>query len=283
MDEFDYEKLFSLGFANLGTLIAFPILVFWNPWGSSFFLQILPCLLVYLGCWFGLNLLESVCRWFWRDELAQDDYLMPWLRSLPLQLICLSLFAQPQVGKYLLLAGLTGLVLAFGPQTRTFKDLPKRGLCLYFVCLFVVFVFTRPMFIGGDGYSEKIFIVKANMHTFQTMLESYFAEHRHFPPHLPELKQDGNKPGKEYWKEFTNPMTGMSGFGRSYREYPPAGILPPFLEGFGFRLYRQLSRPDQAGLVVYRYLNPKQYHIYGLDKTGNLIQNKGQTLVLTHN
>lgn len=58
--------------------------------------------------------------------------------------------------------------------------------------------------------------LKANMHTLQTMVETYAVDWGGcYPKNLTALKQEATIPGKEYWKEIVNPITGKSGLGKS--------------------------------------------------------------------
>ncbi|PIQ25643.1 hypothetical protein COW36_21615 [bacterium (Candidatus Blackallbacteria) CG17_big_fil_post_rev_8_21_14_2_50_48_46] len=115
--------------------------------------------------------------------------------------------------------------------------------------------------------------VKANMHTLQTMVETYGVDFAGtYPPHLAVLEEEAKKTGgySPYWKELTNPFTGKVGMGQrgalmDYKDYTPS--------------------PDFAGMVLYQVdpgENPTKYWIYGVDQKGELIQDRGSVFVLSN-
>ncbi|MEK7432809.1 MAG: hypothetical protein AABZ74_06740 [Cyanobacteriota bacterium] len=54
--------------------------------------------------------------------------------------------------------------------------------------------------------------VKSNMHTFQTLLETYSVDHNgNYPKNVEELKKDATKGNNKYWKDFKNPYTNQEG------------------------------------------------------------------------
>ncbi len=122
-----------------------------------------------------------------------------------------------------------------------------------------------------DGRS-KLSSVKANMHTLQTVVETYAVDWGGvYAPNLTALKYEGTRPGREYWKEFTNPFTAKSGAHLSY-----SNNLPP----------TDQPNPLQKGQVIYVPVISDgpiiRYYIYGLDKNGGRIQDKGGDLTLSN-
>lgn len=115
----------------------------------------------------------------------------------------------------------------------------------------------------GNGDRAKISSVKANAHTLQTMVETYYIDHSGYPATLNELYQEAN--GKyEYWKDYGNPYSDQRGIGATYSDEGPA-VVP--------------------GTVAYKVLRDKKgrlndYVIYGYDPNGKRIQDKGQDYVL---
>lgn len=121
---------------------------------------------------------------------------------------------------------------------------------------------------GEDGRPSS---VKANMHTLQTAVETYALDWKgKYPRDLQALKTEATRPGREYWKEFTNPYTGQSGLNLSYTDK----LLPPG------------SNRDSRGLVIYSPVTSSQgiasYYIYGLGKSGERIQDRGHDLTLSN-
>lgn len=123
----------------------------------------------------------------------------------------------------------------------------------------------------------RISSVKANMHTLQTLVETYGVDWGGgYPSNMKSLKQEAVVVGREYWKEFTNPFSGVSGSGKSYMDY---------------RTYKFYTIPQRslAGMVLYQPLPPDpkskeivNYRIWGCDENGKLIQDKGQDFYLSN-
>lgn len=169
------------------------------------------------------------------------------------------------------------LILMFNGQSALHDILAKANLTAipdfkssrllpYFMLLIVMGVLVAialPNFIGTCGRS-KISSVKANMHTTQTMLETYAVDWGGiYPPNMEALYEEANQPGRAYWKEFSNPFLGYSGAGKSYTD-----------EG----------KKTEPGIVTYEPVgNPiTTYYIYGYNKGGTKTQQKGQNFYLTN-
>jgi hypothetical protein len=110
-------------------------------------------------------------------------------------------------------------------------------------------------FNGSAMSRAKLSSVKANMHTLQTMVETYGVDHGGtYAPDLDILLQaaENNSYGS-YWKDFTNPFTSQRGIGlrgaiMAFKDYSPS--------------------PDFAGMVLYKPgegKEPTTYWIYGVD------------------
>jgi hypothetical protein len=165
------------------------------------------------------------------------------------------------------------------------------GLGCYLITLFVLIPFLLGFRVFGCDCS-KISSVKANMHTLRTLAESYAVDHRgQYPKSVGELKTEAEK--QRYWKDFTNPFTSLSGEQRSYEDFRPEwlnhGLLtepipePLYNDVMGIRFFRNVHTvcPTCPGMVLYN-VSANKYFIYGLDKSGRLIRDKGQTLVLSN-
>lgn len=105
---------------------------------------------------------------------------------------------------------------------------------------------------------------KAYMHTLQTIAETYAVDWGgQYAPSVQVLEQEARKPGREYWKTWKNSYTEYEGYGKSYaNEWDP----------------------KSEGLVTYEPIGPAytKYYIYGYDKKGQRIQNKGKDFFLTN-
>ncbi len=108
----------------------------------------------------------------------------------------------------------------------------------------------------------KLSSVKANMHTLQTMVETYGVDHGGtYASDLDLLlKAAENNSYGSYWKDFVNPFTSQRGIGlrgaiMAFKDYSPS--------------------PDFAGMVLYKPgegKEPTTYWIYGVDQNGELIK-----------
>lgn len=132
------------------------------------------------------------------------------------------------------------------------------------------------LFTGAQDRA-RISSVKANMHTLQTIVETYGVDWAGvYAPDLLTLVREAKKSGVEYWKDFTNPFTGKSGAGKAgsvtdYRSYQNSSDHKSFA---GLVLYEPLPEKGRKEIVSYK--------IYGCDANGELIQDKGQLFYLTN-
>lgn len=126
--------------------------------------------------------------------------------------------------------------------------------------------------------------VKANMHTTQTMVETYAVDWKGFyPDNIESLNKEAinNKTGI-YWKDLINPMTKKTGLGKN-------GSL------INYSTYNSMKSNSLSlkGSVVYQPLDCKidktakrnlckSYKIYGLDNKGKTIKDKGSDFYLTN-
>lgn len=120
-----------------------------------------------------------------------------------------------------------------------------------------------PNFSGSCSRSP-ISSVKANMHTLQTIAETYAVDWGgQYAPTVQVLKQEAEKGKNAYWKDFTNPFSGYSGLEKSYANESDA---------------------KSEGFVTYEPIAPHftHYFIYGYDKKGQRVQDKGQDFFLTN-
>ncbi len=173
----------------------------------------------------------------------------------------------------------------------------------FVILLFVCFQAFSP-FIGPSGCAP-ISSVKANMHTFETLVEIYAVDHRKKTPvNVNLLKKAASHPNKNaYWKEFTNPMTNQSGFGKSYSDISKSELRllaispeqdidsPPYPKYlprtwrcgvFGISLCQAELKHKYTGQVLYYRINDSHYLLYGVDKKGTLIKDKGELFTLSN-
>lgn len=169
---------------------------------------------------------------------------------------------------------------------------PRRqviALCAYLLFMLCLgpFAVRWLMPVQREGHALSI---KTNMHSFQTIIETYGVEQQQYPENVAELKLKASqtRAGMAYWKELHNPYTldaeleayvDFDAFvpkdmplehfppGSPHRQHPGVFQLPP-------------ARLDYAGRVVYRRLDPTHYVLYGTQRDGRFLREKGQIFVL---
>lgn len=125
-----------------------------------------------------------------------------------------------------------------------------------------------PLLNQDSIHRSKISSVKANMHTLQTMIETYAIDWGGvYPQELEQVYAETRQPGREYWKDFTNPATGQTGLGQALAN------AKAFLPGGDFK-----------GIVLYEPLGSDpscitSYKITGVDPDGELIKNRSSESV----
>jgi hypothetical protein len=116
--------------------------------------------------------------------------------------------------------------------------------------------------------------VKANMMSYQTMVETYGVDWAgEYPSNLKILNKEAQNSASPYWVDTTNPFTGKMGIGLNsaaidYSEYK-----------------KNPNHKVFAGMVLYEPLLDKKkqkilgYKIYGCDQNGLLIKEKNKVLI----
>lgn len=125
-------------------------------------------------------------------------------------------------------------------------------LMVVIVIIGILVAIALPNFIGAQDRA-KVASVKANMHTFQTALETYAVDWGgQYPTNSANAKTQATTDG--YWKEFVNPVDKS--------------------------VVSLTDSTATSGAVGYNFINATRYYLYGSDKTGALIKDKGQPFVL---
>ncbi|PKL76396.1 MAG: hypothetical protein CVV27_10465, partial [Candidatus Melainabacteria bacterium HGW-Melainabacteria-1] len=122
----------------------------------------------------------------------------------------------------------------------------------------------------------RISSVKANMHTLQTLVETYAVDWGGiYPRNLQDLYAEASRKTDygSYWRDVKNPYSAQSGIGHQ-------GSL------LDFKNYLPEAKADFKGLAMYQPLpgpEPTSYAIYGTDQHGDLIQDRqGGVFVLSN-
>lgn len=287
--------LFNL-FAGLG-LMPICLLTHLGPCANNstrYFLN-LPLVICLFGAWFSLGFLEAFLLCARPYHLKKKDkglcqmWLFCLLQSLAMLLICLSVMALENAAKYYLVASLICVALSkiltgsvdtgIGSWRRILHRiaLPLRvfwqwgwghGLVLFWV--FVYF----SVFPSGAVDCGKSSAVKANMHTLQTMIETYSDRHQIFPESLSELRRDALQ--GNYWKAFSNPFEGSVDIGKALINHP-VPFQTSYWDYGGIRFFVHNRYP---GRVSYERLSANRYRIYGFNGVSMLLQDKGKPFFL---
>lgn len=160
------------------------------------------------------------------------------------------------------------ITLFFGFLFLTYKLLGiviKSILIRFFiVSLLVVFIIfmSLPNFIS-DGGRSKVSSVKANAHTLQTMLETYAVDFKGiYPPNIKALEIEAKKNVNPYWKELKNPFNANTNTA---------------LDNFN-----ELSKKVDGTVLYVPVINKNyevvKYFIYGVDKNGKSLKEKGNEI-----
>ena len=133
-------------------------------------------------------------------------------------------------------------------------------LMVVIVIIGILVAIALPNFIGAQDRA-KVASVKANMHTYQTALETYAVDWGgQYPADEEGAKDDSTDNNGNYWKDFTNPIDQSLS---SYTTTTGTGTLS-----------------SANGMVGYDAVNTTTYYIYGYDKDANPIKDKGRIFTL---
>jgi hypothetical protein len=116
-------------------------------------------------------------------------------------------------------------------------------------------------------------LLKANMHTTQTLTETYAVDYGGiYALGMEALYEEASKPELNYWKDFKNPYTGKTGYGKD----------GAFMDFKAYKNYK--PHPDLKGLVLFQPVITYdsygkknicvKYYIYATDETGDLLKDK---------
>ena len=140
-------------------------------------------------------------------------------------------------------------------------------LMVVIVIIGILVAIALPNFIGAQDRA-KISSVKANMHTVQTMLETYGVDWGGtYPGTAAILATEANTASNPYWKNFVNPFSS----GTATAALPGPALIDYAAAAVG-----------NAGKTGYDAASTTKYYLYGYDKVGNFIKDKGSNFTLSN-
>ena len=162
-------------------------------------------------------------------------------------------------------------------------------LMVVIVIIGILVAIALPNFVGAQDRA-KISSVKANMHTFQVMLETYGVDHGGtYPNTMTSLAADAK--ASNYVKSYTNPFTMVTldidnaNPGKNLAEVITGSFAPSSWTSAA--VYGGAGGTACVGQVIYRRSLPAEsytrYTLYGLDKNAQFITNKGIIFVVSNN
>lgn len=156
-------------------------------------------------------------------------------------------------------------------KIKSQKGFTLIELMVVIVIIGILVAIALPNFIGAQDRA-KISSVKANMHTVQTMLETYAVDWGGtYPSTVASLVSEAQNSSNPYYKDFTNPFTGKS-----------MGSNGANVGNGMYDLVNTTTAAANAGLVGYEDSGTTKYYLYGNDKVGAIIKDKGSFFVLSN-
>ncbi|MFN8672093.1 MAG: prepilin-type N-terminal cleavage/methylation domain-containing protein [Candidatus Sericytochromatia bacterium] len=143
-------------------------------------------------------------------------------------------------------------------------------LMVVIVIIGILVAIALPNFIAAQDRA-KVASVKSNMHTFQTIVETYAVDFGGlYATGSIQLKSAATQASNSYWKDFKNPFSGLTGIPGACADYTVPNIIEVGKVGYN---------PIIIGTVATKYF------IYGGDKKTNtpIKDESGNPLVLSNN
>ena len=148
-------------------------------------------------------------------------------------------------------------------------------LMVVIVIIGILVAIALPNFIGAQDRA-KISSVKANMHTVQTMMETYGVDWGGTYPDgagaAVALQSEATNNTNAYWKDFSNPFTSLS----------TSAALTNGLDDIADPTATAVAQKGIVMLDETATPDTTVYYIYGGDKVGAPIKDKGINLVLSN-
>jgi len=141
-------------------------------------------------------------------------------------------------------------------------------LMVVIVIIGILVAIALPNFIGAQDRA-KISSIKANMHTVQTMLETYGVDWGGtYPGTVALLSAEASGASNPYWKDFVNPFSSANATSAA----PGAALID----------YAASGTATNAGKTGYDAASSTKYYLYGYDKVGAFLKDKGRNFTLSN-
>ena len=152
-------------------------------------------------------------------------------------------------------------------KVKNQKGFTLIELMVVIVIIGILVAIALPNFIGAQDRA-KLSSVKANMHTYQTIVETYAVDWGgSYGANIAEVSTEATTASNPYYKTFVNP------FGSSFSSITNVG---------GTAIPNAGASLGMTGVVAYTRPATSSYAVYGGDKTGTTLKDKGTVFFLTN-
>lgn len=230
------------------------------------------------------QLLLLIC-WICLGNLAGLLVVIPKVRESP-YFILYTLFLILSLGFKFVLGPLLGYLLKVKlPEGSNAVHLwGVGGIFLLFLSLL-----SSPNAVGSHCDPHRNSSVKANMHTMQTMFETYGVDWGgSFPATFRQIETEARMANNPYWKDFYQPYTDFASQPAQTDFNPKVGIprrpKPIVWAGlyFGHAPDLSVDKRYPPGQVIFEAFSETQYFLYGSDRDGYIIEEKNEPFVLSN-
>ena len=160
--------------------------------------------------------------------------------------------------------------------SRNQKGFTLIELMVVIVIIGILVAIALPNFIGAQDRA-KLANVKSNMHTFQTIVETYAVDWGGtYPQNIGEASNQATQAANPYWKSLSNPFTNATNAITDARK-PSGTTANEVIVASGTATALQ-GRTGYLGNSSASTV----YAVYGADKAGNFIKDKGVILTLSN-
>ncbi len=156
-------------------------------------------------------------------------------------------------------------------RLKSQKGFTLIELMVVIVIIGILVAIALPNFIGAQDRA-KLSSVKANMHTYQTIVETYAVDWGGtYGANITEVRNEATGASNPYNKTFVNPFSSTATSIVDQTTDPGNSITATITGGAA-----------SAGAVSYRRSTTSAYAVYGGDKIGRVLSDKGRVFFLSN-